>query len=116
MRWYVDVLLKALGESALFALGSAGGAAVGQVVWSVPILDGIGLILLVLGAGLMLVGGALSFMTPGNVRVFSALFGRKVDPSRDDYESAKHKAALYSMTGFLLFAYSLIMAVAFQVI
>lgn len=110
MRWYVDVFLKSLGESALFAAGSVGGAVVGQFAWNVPVLDGVGLILLVLGAGLMLVGGALSFMTPANVRVLSALFGRKVDPSREDYDKAKHQAALYSMTGFLLFAYSLTMA------
>jgi len=34
----------------------------------------------------------------------------KVNPGQDDYRKAKHRAALYSITGLLLFGYSLVLA------
>ncbi len=112
MKWYTELVLSSLRESATFVLICAAVSVAGVFVFGVPFLDGLGLVLLVAGAGLMLVGGALSFVSPGNVRVINALTGSKLKPSDDDYRRTKNRAALFSLTGILLFAYSLLLALA----
>lgn len=76
----------------------------------VPFLAGFGLVLLAVSAGLMLVGAGYNFVTPGNVKTVNALTDAKINPQEDDYRRARHKAALYALTGILLFAYSLLLA------
>ncbi len=107
---YLDLVVSSLGESAVFSAGCAAVALVGTVVLGVPFQDGFGLVLLVVSAGLMLIGGAMSFVTPGKVRAFNVLAKRKVKMEADDYRRTENKAALYSLTGVLLFAYSLLLA------
>lgn len=106
----LEILVSSLSESAIFTVGCAAVALVGDLVLGVPFFDGFGFVLLVVSAGLMLIGGALSFVTPGKVRVFNLLSKRKVDMGPEDYRKSENRAALFSLTGVLLFAYSLALA------
>ncbi|MDE1853710.1 MAG: hypothetical protein KGI38_08190 [Thaumarchaeota archaeon] len=110
MKWYVDLLVASVGESALFSAGSAAAAIGGMFILGVPFLDGLGFVLLVVSAGLMLIGGALSFISPGNVKLVNTLTKAKLNPGPDDYRRNRNKAALYALTGVLLFVYSLVLA------
>jgi hypothetical protein len=116
MKWYYEVVVSSLGESVIFSLGCALAGLAGAIVFKVPFSDVFGLVLLVVGAGLMLLGGAMSFVTPGNVKfvniIASALTRTakpRVNPGPEDYRRTQHSAALYSLTGILLFSYSLIL-------
>ena len=107
MKWYLQAFVSAVNESVLFTLVCAAIALGGVFVLQVPFLDGLGFVLLVVGAGLMLVGGALGFVSPGNVKLVNLLMRSKMNPGPEDYRRTKQRAALYSMTGLLLFGYSL---------
>ena len=118
MNKYLEVLVSSLSESAVLTVACAAVALAGTLVLGIPYPDGLGFVLLVVGAGLMLMGGALSFVTPGKVQVFniflSGVFKRnKMKMTQDDYRRSENRAALYSLTGVLLFAYSLVMAAVF---
>ena len=114
MKWYTELLVDSLGESLIFSIICAVAAVAGFFLLQVPFVDGFGFVLLIVSAGLMLVGGALSFVSPGNVKVVNALMGsfmkNRLNPGPDDYRNTKQKAALYSVTGVLIFVYSLAMA------
>lgn len=110
MKWYYDLALSSLKESAIFSGACAVVALAGVYVLSVPFFDGLGLVLLIVSAGLMLVGGALSFVSPGNVKLLNALSNAKLKPTTDDYRKTRNRAALFALTGILLFLYSLALA------
>ena len=114
MKWYVELLRDSLGEVAIFVAVCAGVAVGGALLLQVPFFDGLGFVLLVVSAGLMLIGGALSFIGPANVKLVNALTRTKLNLGADDYRKARHRAALYSVTGIELFAISLAMAALFQ--
>jgi hypothetical protein len=113
LKWYTELVVSSLRESALFAAGSAAVAVAGAFAIGIPFPDGLGFVLLVVSAGLMLVGGALSFVSPGNVRVIRALTNAKIDPDVETYRKTREKAALYSVTGVFLLVYSLALASVF---
>lgn len=110
MKWYTELAISSLQESALFGVGCAVVALIGEVVFRIPFLDGLGLVLLIVSAGLMLVGGALSFVTPANVKVVNALTNSKLKSSPEDFRRTRNRAALFALAGMLLFVYSLILA------
>lgn len=116
MKWYYEVVVSSLGESVIFSLGCAIIALAGTILFKIPFSDGLGLVLLIVSAGLMLIGGAMSFVTPGNVRLVNDIVGAltrrsrsRVNPGPDDFRKTQHSAALYALTGVLLFCYSLIL-------
>ncbi len=116
MNKYLEVFVSSFSESVVFAAICAAVALVGTFILGVSFPDGFGFVLLVVSAGLMLIGGALSFVTPGKVRVFNmlnvnVLRKQKVNMTKEDYSRSENRAALYSLTGVLLFAYSLLLAV-----
>jgi hypothetical protein len=110
LSWYSKTLVSSLIESAGFNVISAALAAGGVFAFQVPFFDGFGFVLLVVSSILMLVGGAMSFATPGTSKVVSLLMGRKSDMTTQDYQKAQHRAALYAITGVILFAESLTLA------
>lgn len=117
MKEHLEILISSLSESVLFTIACAAAALAGTLL-DIPFQDGFGLVLLIVGAGLMLIGGALSFVTPAKVEVFNifmtGIFKRnKMNMTRDDYRRSENRAALYSVTGVLLFAYSLLLAAVF---
>ena len=110
MRWYTELLVDSLEESLIFGIGCAVVAVAGMLLLQVPFTDGLGFALLIVSAGLILVGGAMSFVSPGNVKVMNTLFRAKLNPTPDDYRKNRHRAALFALTGVLLFSYSLALA------
>jgi hypothetical protein len=114
----------ALGKKAGTAIASAKGAALVTVVdlavaglVSVAVAIGfvaaLGLILLLESAGLMLLGGALSFSgQPGVRRLAGLLSGTKIEMSKSDVESVDARAAAFALAGVLLFLESLALAAA----
>jgi hypothetical protein len=117
LNWYVELLADSLEESLVFGVICAAVAVAGGFLFQVPFTDALGFVMLIVSAGLMLIGGALSFVSPGNVKVFNALMGgfvrNRLNPGVDDFRRARHRAELYALTGFLLFVYSLAMAFFF---
>lgn len=114
MRWYVDLTITSLRESVLFSVGCAAAALFGEILFGVPFTDGLGLVLLIVGATMMLVGGAMSFVTPGSVKLMNTLLSAftgkvRASPGTYDYNKTQHSAAIYTATGVLLFAYSLML-------
>ena len=109
-----EILVSSLQESLIFTVGCAAVAVAVEVLLAIPFLDALGLVLLVVSAGMMLVGGALSFVTPAKVRVFNLLVKSKDDPTEEDYRKNENKAAVYALTGALLFAYSLVLGFALR--
>jgi len=110
LEWYVEALISSIWESLIFTAGCAAIAIAGVYVFGVPFVDGLGLVLLIVGAGLMLIGGAMSFVSPGNVRMVNSLFRAKIKMEPDDFRKQKQRAALYAITGVLVFGYSLLLA------
>lgn len=112
----MDVAITSLRESLFFSVGCAVAGLAGAVLLHVPFTDAFGLVLLVVGAGMMLVGGAMGFVTPGNAKfmndMLSVFTGRSRKSGTYDYKKTMHSAALFSMTGVLLFAYSLLLGLA----
>jgi hypothetical protein len=111
LRPSFEVALSSVGESLVFSFVCAVIAVVGTFVLRIPFTDGLGFVLLVTGAGLMLIGGALGFVSPGHVKLINALSRSKLNPGPEDLRKTRNKATLYSLTGGLLFAYSLLLAV-----
>ena len=113
-----------LGNKAATAIASVKGAAlvtvvdVGvagllSVVVAIDFLAAFGLILLLESAGLMLLGGALSFSGQPGVRRLTGLLSRtKTEMSKADLETVDATAATFALVGVLLFLESLALAAA----
>jgi len=110
MGWYRKTVVSSVVESLIFSALAAVAAFAALEGLQISFFDAFGFILLILSSGLMLVGGAMSFATPGTARVVSLLTGKKADQTTQDFEKAQHKAALYALTGVILFAESLTLA------
>jgi hypothetical protein len=113
LHWYREVFVSSIYETAIFSVACAVVAVVIFLVFRFPVIDIYGLVLLGLSACLMMVGGAMGFIGPGTSRVVSTLLGTKDRIEPGDLTSAKHKGALYSTTGALLFLESLLLAMIF---
>lgn len=110
MNQYVSVLYSSLWETVALTAVTAAVSVVVVLVAGWPFLSAFGLLLLLESTGLMLVGGAMSFVTPSSVRVISALMRSNRSLTNEEYARANRKAALLAMTGVLLFAESLLLA------
>jgi hypothetical protein len=114
----------ALGKKAATAIASVKGAALVTVVdvvvagllsaaVAMGFVAAFGLVLLLESAGLMLLGGALSFSAqPGVRRLTGVLSGSRIEASKSDIESVDAKAATFALVGVLLFLESLALAAA----
>jgi hypothetical protein len=99
---------KGAGVITAIDIGVAGVSSVAVAAGFLPVL---GLVMLIESAGLMLLGGALSFSgQPGIRRITSAL--TRTDVSKSDLEDVEAKAATYALVGVLLFLESLVLAAA----
>jgi hypothetical protein len=110
LQWYVRVFLSSMQESAVFTAGCMAVALAGVYLYGVPFTDALGFVLLVVSAGLMLVGGAMSFISPAKVKIVNLAMKSKIKATEDDYAKNMQRAALYATTGVLLFGYSLLLA------
>jgi hypothetical protein len=121
LRTYLEATLSSLKEAALISGIDVVAALAILFIFQFAFLDVFGLILLGEAAGLMLVGGAVSFSGQPGVRHIASLvgiFGKKQESSsapRGDLRITRTdvRAAFYIITGVVLFTES--MALAFFV-
>lgn len=108
-----EIVTNSLKESAVF--GAIGMPVAYVLLYFVPtsFVDLFGFVLLIEACGLMLVGGAMELTTTASVRKIMSLVGGKY--GRLDGEAATKTvsgAAVYTLTGVMLFLASLIIAFA----
>ena len=116
-RWLNRFLRQAvlsLREALLISVIDAGASLALFLIWGIGIIDSYGLIVLLESAVLMLVGSALSFAGQGGVRVIVDSFAKKVvgkrlSPGKEELERNELRAALYAITGGLLFVEGIVL-------
>jgi hypothetical protein len=97
------VALSSIKEAAIFNIVGAIVSLFVLVIFRVPLADSFGFVILVESTALMLIGGALGVAGQATSRkIAEFMTRRKVTPS--EVASGDLKAALYSITGGLLFA------------
>jgi hypothetical protein len=110
---YVETFVSCLKEAVIFNVIGAAVAVGALVFFSVPLSISFGFVVLIESTGLMLIGGALGVAGGATSRkvaefISSSVLKRKYDPK--SVESSDAKAALYAITGMLLFAEGAVMA------
>jgi hypothetical protein len=109
---YATAALSSVKEALIFNLVGVGIAAGVLLVFSIPVTESFGDIILFESTGLMLVGGALGVAGQATTRKLTELvFHRRTSDS--EVVSSDLKAALYILTGGLLFVEGALMAVLF---
>jgi hypothetical protein len=101
MEGFKDAATSSFREAVWFNLGAAIAALVALIVFSIPVTESFGDALLIESTGLMLVGGALGVAGQGTTRKLNEMIFKKSftgNASQSDL-----KAALYAITGGLLF-------------
>jgi hypothetical protein len=109
---YLQTVSYSLQEALLFNLAGLVLALVLLVFFGVQLRDSFGFILLIESAGLMLVGGALGVAGQATTRKLSQLLTRSKDEP-NSLASSDAKAALYALTGLMLFGEGAVMAALF---
>jgi hypothetical protein len=88
-----------------------GVAGLSSAVVATAFVPALGLIMLVESAGLMLLGGALSFSgQPGMRKLTGLLTGTRIEVTKADLEGLDARAATFALVGVLLFLESLALA------
>jgi len=112
MRWLVEASVSSLKEGIVFNGINLPIAAVATYLLGFKFLDAIGLILLLEATGLMLAGGAMEMGATASTKRLASIFqGKRMGWNRKDYSDAQKRGAIYTITGVLLFAEALVMAV-----
>ena len=108
MHRYIEALVSCA-EEALIMNGVGAAIALGALfVSGIQLSDSFGFIILIESTGLMLVGGALGVAGQATTRKITEMITRKpVDPKTVAASDAR--AAVYAVTGVLLFAEGAIM-------
>jgi hypothetical protein len=109
---YVDVAVSSVWEAIIFNVVGVIVALAVLILFHVSLGDSFGFIILILSTVLMLVGGALGVAGQATARkITEMLTRRKIDPKT--VETSDLKAALYALTGIILFAEGAVMSVIF---
>jgi uncharacterized membrane protein YdfJ with MMPL/SSD domain len=108
---YVRVAISSAEEAILISVINVIAGLIAILVFNLSIIATLGLILLVESAALMLVGGALGLGGQEGIRKLASTL-TKVDfrISEKDLQRSEMKAAIYSLTGVLLFVESFVLA------
>ena len=109
MHRYFETIVSSLQEAVIFNVVGAAVAFGALVFFEVPLGVSFGFVILIESTGLMLVGGALGVAGGATSRKIAEIVSRrKVDPK--SIQASDAKAALYAITGLLLFAEGALMA------
>lgn len=112
MNKYARTAISSLGEASLISAIDLVLALVALALFRTGILAVFGLILLVESSALMLIGGALSFTGQEGFRRLASLMIRvELKPEVRHVDKSEMKAALYAITGVILFLESSVLAV-----
>ncbi len=111
MHKYVRTVIASVREASLISVIDVVPAILALLVFRASVLAAFGLILLLESSGLMLLGGALSFTGQEGFRRLASLLAR-VEPHTTEREVERNemKAALYVLTGVILFVESSVLA------
>jgi hypothetical protein len=104
---YLDTLVSSVREAALFNVIGAAVAVGAFVLLRLPLIDSFGLVILIESTGLMLIGGALGVAGGATSRKVAEFITTSVLKKKYDtkgFQTSDAKAALYALTGMLLFA------------
>ena len=108
---YSRTAISSLGEASLISAIDLVLALVALALFRTGVLAVFGLILLVESSALMLIGGAVSFTGQEGIRRLTSLLTRiELKPDARDAEKSEMKAALYALTGVILFVESTVLA------
>jgi hypothetical protein len=108
---YARTAISSLGEASLISAIDLVLAVVALALFRTGVLEAFGLILLLESSALMLMGGAVSFAgQEGFQRLASLLTRVELKPGARDGEKNEMKAALYALTGVILFVESSVLA------
>ena len=109
MHKYLEVAVSSVWEAVIFNVVGAIVALAVLIIFHVSLGDSFGFIILVMSTGLLLVGGALGLAGQASTRKIAEMLTRKkVDPG--SVETSDLKAALYALTGIMLFAEGAVMS------
>ena len=107
------IAIATLKGAAVVTAIDVGVAYVGSFLITAGFVSILGLVMLLESAGLMLIGGAMSFSgQPGIRRAVSILTRTKLEVSPSQMEDMDAKAAAFALVGVLLFLESLLLAAA----
>ncbi len=111
VHWLAGASLSSVKEGAIFNGINILIAAIATYLLGFKFVEAIGLILLLEATGLMIAGGAMEMgAAPSTKRLASIFQGKRMEWSRRDYNEAQRRGAIFTITGVLLFAESLLMA------
>ncbi len=117
MNKYSEAAASSFSEAVVISSIDVVMSAVALLLFGFMFLDTIGFLLLVEGAGLLLIGGALGFAGQPGLRRLGILAGvlgrKKQEASKDEHEAVRLidiRAAFYMLTGIWLFLESLVLA------
>lgn len=111
MNKYSRTAVSSLGEASLISAIDVVLAVVALALFRTRTLEAFGLILLLESSALMLMGGAVSFAGQEGFQRFASLLTRvELKPGARDAEKNEMKAALYVLTGVILFVESSVLA------
>ena len=109
MHKYLEVAVSSFKEAVIFNVAGVVVAFAVLILFHISLGDSFGFIILIMSTGLMLVGGALGLAGQATTRKLAEILTRKkVDPKT--VEASDLKAALYALTGIMLFAEGAIMS------
>lgn len=112
MHRYLEVTVSSAKEAVLFNIGGVAVALGVLLLFKIPLGDSFGFIILLESTGLMLIGGALGVAGQATTRKLAEIITRrKVEPG--SVAASDLRAALYALTGVILFAEGAFMAYLF---
>lgn len=112
MHWLADASLSSVKEGAIFNGINVPLAAIATFLLGFKFFDATGLILLLEATGLMIAGGAMEMGATASTRRLASIFqGKRMEWSRREHDDAQRRGAVFTITGVLLLAESLLMAV-----
>ena len=112
MNWLAEASVSSAKEGLVINGINIPVAALAVFLIGFGFVDAIGLILLLEATALMLGGGAMELgATASTKRLVSIFQGRRMEWTGKDYRDAQKRGAVFTITGLLLFAESLLMAV-----
>jgi len=107
---YLEATVSSFKEAVIFNVVGAAATLGALVFFNIPVSASFGLIILIESTGLLLVGGALGVAGGATAQAISKLLTRKKLDTKS-IKTSDEKAALYALTGFMLFAEGALMSV-----
>jgi hypothetical protein len=114
LHWILQTLGDSSKETLLLSAIDIAAAFAVMFIIGIPALDAFGFILLIEACALMLIGSALEFTTTPSRQLLYKLVGKGGEiGSKEEAMKIGRRAAFYTITGFMLFFESALLALLF---